>query len=46
MLHGAVDQLCTQYEGAIYEKNEGPQPIDDTHPNCKCERVEFDVIDF
>ena len=45
VLHGAEDTLCTQYEGAVYEKGDGPQPEDDTHPNCHCERVEFDRIE-
>ena len=37
-LHGAVDELCTQYEGTIWERGTGPQPVQDTHPNCKCTR--------
>lgn len=37
-LHGAVDDLCTQYEGTIWEQGTGPMPVADTHPNCKCTR--------
>ena len=43
ILHGAQDYLCTQYENTIHPINEGPIPEVDTHPNCKCERVPFNL---
>lgn len=39
--NGALDYLCLQYEDTIWEVYDGPFPVDDTHPNCKCDRVPF-----
>ena len=35
---GAKDDLCLRFEGELYNQNEGPRPIQDTHPNCVCKR--------
>lgn len=34
----ARDQLCTRFEGELYNQGQGPYPDVDTHPHCKCSR--------
>ena len=33
------DNLCTRYEGELYNQGQGPQPNTDTHPHCACQRI-------
>lgn len=30
---------CSPYIGRLFERGTGPQPVRDTHPGCRCERV-------
>lgn len=30
--------ICAGLNGQIWKRDEGPQPVTDTHPNCRCER--------
>ena len=41
--NGAKDVLCRQYKDQIFPVNQGPIPVKDTHLNCKCRRVTFDL---
>lgn len=45
-IHGAEDDLCTQYEGQIWEDGASDEkfPEVDTHPNCKCTREKVDEV--
>ena len=45
-IRGAEDLLCTQYDQTLWAVGKGPQPIKDTHPNCRCVRIPFsDLVD-
>jgi len=31
--------ICLGFEGRVWELSQGPQPVMDSHPNCRCLRV-------
>jgi hypothetical protein len=31
-------QICAALDGQVWRHGEGPYPVSDTHPNCRCER--------
>ena len=39
------DCLCIDLDGQIFYGDEGPIPIQDTHPNCQCIRMPFSVTE-
>ena len=32
------DHLCLRFEGEMYNQGEGPRPVEDSHPHCRCRR--------
>ena len=32
---------CRALAGRVFLRDEGPQPVIDTHPNCQCRRVTY-----
>ena len=41
IIDGAQDELCLRYENTIWPVGAGPYPESDTHPNCKCKRIQY-----
>ena len=32
-------QLCSAFDGGVWERGSGPKPVENSHPNCYCIRV-------
>jgi len=31
--------ICTQFDGKLWRRGEGPYPVQDSHPHCRCLRI-------
>jgi hypothetical protein len=31
--------ICAAFSGQVWERGQGPKPVESTHPNCHCDRI-------